>query len=97
MHWRELVCARARETERGFVYCSFFPTAAAGNDGMRSKFGHALYRLGFVLALVWAVVFIGEGMEDLMRGEMDVTVLALIGAAAIWGLGYGARYALARG
>jgi hypothetical protein len=59
-------------------------------------FGHALYWLGFVLALVWGLFFIGEGIEGLMRGEVDVAALALIGAGAIWALGYGARYALAR-
>jgi hypothetical protein len=63
---------------------------------MRSTFGHALYWLGFVLALVWGLFFMGEGIEGLMRGDMEVAALALIGAAAIWAFGYGARYALAR-
>jgi hypothetical protein len=67
-----------------------------GWDGMRSTFGHALYWFGFVLALVWGLFFIGEGIEGLMRGEMDVATLALIGAVAIWGLGYGARWSLVR-
>jgi hypothetical protein len=68
--------------------------AAVGNDGMRSTFGHTLYWLGFVLALVWGLFFIGEGIEDLMRGEIDVAALALIGAAVIWAFGYGARWSL---
>ena len=63
---------------------------------MRATFGHALYWLSFVLALVWGLFFIGESIEGLMRGEVDVAALALIGAATIWALGYGARYALAR-
>jgi hypothetical protein len=94
MYWRGLVCARARETERGFVF-AHSPNGSGGNDGMRAMFGHALYWLGFVLALVWGLFFIGEGVEDLMRGELDVAALALIGAALIWGLGYGARWAIA--
>jgi hypothetical protein len=61
---------------------------------MRSTFGHGLYWLSCILALVWGLFFIGEGVEELMRGEMDVAALALIGAATIWAFGYGARWAL---
>jgi hypothetical protein len=65
--------------------------ATVGNSGMRSTVGHTFYWLSFVLALVWGLFFIGEGVEGLIRGEIDVAALALIGAVAIWALGYGAR------
>jgi hypothetical protein len=62
---------------------------------MAGQLGHALYWTGWTLAGAWGLFFLGEAIEGVIRGEVDVAFLVAVGVAFFWGLGRTARYALA--
>ena len=50
--------------------------------------------LGCFLSMLWMFFFLGEAIEGMMRGDVDVTGLALVGTGVIWCLGSGVRHVM---
>jgi hypothetical protein len=62
--------------------------------GAWSRIGQGIFWLGCSLSMLWMLFFLGEAIEGLMRGDVDVAGLALVGAGVIWCLGSGARHVM---